>query len=179
MKFITPIILVILAIGIFFGYTDGVYQDVKGLSITKAQLADAQANAAKLRAKRDLLVQDYNNIPDASIQRLQKALPDGVNNVGLVLDINDIASKYGMIIKGIQINQETAGSGAVVLGPDSKPYGSITLSFSVTTSYETFQLFLHDLESSLRVVDLTSLSFASNKDNLYTYSLTIQTYWLK
>lgn len=179
MKFLTPTILILLAIGIFFGYTNGVYTNIKALSATKAQLAQAESSAAALRAKREILAKQYNDIPDTNIARLEKAIPDGVDNIKLVLDINDIASKYGITIKGIQINQQTAGTQASIVGPDNRAYGSITLAFSLTTSYETFLSFLRDLETNLRFVDVTSLTFASNKDNLYNFGITIKTYWLK
>ena len=71
------------------------------------------------------------------------------------------------------------GSATGAVGPNSKKYGTISLTFSVTSSYESFLAFLADIESSQRLVDVSSLAFSAGVDNNYTFNVTIQTYWLK
>ncbi len=178
MKFFTPAILIVLSVGLFFGFTDGAYQKLKLLQDKNKEYSDAQNDAVTLSAQRDNLMLQYKAIPPQSVDKLAKSLPDAVDNVGLILAINNIAKKYSVNIKGARINQDTNTKGAII-GPDSKPYGTISISFSITLPYETFLSFLHDMESNLRFVDLKALSFTAEKDNVYTYNLTVQTYWLK
>ena len=103
---------------------------------------------------------------------------DAVENVGLIIDINNIAAKYGMSIKNTRINGASSDKSNST-GPNSNKYGSITMSFVVSTTYENFLAFLSDLEASLRLVDVTSLSFSSAQQGRYDYNITLQTYWLK
>jgi hypothetical protein len=69
-----------------------------------------------------------------------------------------------------------------------KKFVTTKASFSFTASYETAQLFLNDLEKSLGLIDITSLSFVmlpvdSKLKTLsspnYKYTVTIETYSIK
>ena len=180
MKFIFPIILLIASVGLFVVYVNPTYQHDQALSAEASDYNQALSKASELRARREELTQQYDAIDSSDIDRLTKLLPDSVDNVRLIININDIAEKYGMNIKDIQISEDNANSGET-LGPNTQSYGTITLSFGITSTYENFEAFLKDLESSLRIVDVTSLSFssASAKNDTYDYSVSLQTYWLK
>lgn len=103
-----------------------------------------------------------------------------VNKISLGGQINQAEGAYTM-------NKTTEG-GAVV---SSNRFVATNASFTFTATYETFQLFLDDLEKSLGVIDLTSLSFsqapgdASAKKSkiqpppTYQYTMAIETYSLK
>lgn len=178
MKILIPIILFITAIGLFFGFTNGQYQAAKLKEAEQSRLVEANNKAAQLRAVRETLTEARNKISEVDILKIKKLLPDGVENVGLIIDINNIASKYGVNIKNTRINEGSTNRGET-LGPDATKYGTISLNFTITTSYDNFILFMRDLESSLRLVDVTALSFTSNKNNTYDFNVTLQTYWLK
>lgn len=73
-----------------------------------------------------------------------------------------------------------------------KKYATTKISFTFGSSYETFQLFLNDLEKSLGLFDITSLSFTpddkasvggvskgANSSPTYQYTMTLVTYSLK
>ena len=180
MRTITPIILIILALGLFFGYTNPLYQKIKDKQLQQSTIVEANKKAAQLRAVRNSLTDERNKISDSNIESLKKMLPDAVDNVGLIIDMTNIAAKYGMPLKGAHV---TEGGGNVAstqgLGPDASKYGTISMSFVVTNTYDNFLIFMKDLESSLRLLDVTSVSFGSNKDGRYDFSVTLQTYWLK
>lgn len=178
MRVIFPALFILAAFGLFFAYTNPLYQEIKAKQATLDTIQEANKKATELRAVRTALTNERKEISQEDIDRLQKMLPDGVENVRLIIDINNIADKYGMAVKNPRINQGSTDKGAA-LGPDANRYGTISLSFVVSTSYENFQLFLKDLESSLRIVDVTALSFAASTANQYDFSVTIQTYWLK
>lgn len=178
MRVIFPLIFIIAAFGIFIGYTNPLYQDIKGKQATLNTITEANKKATQLRAVRESLTNERNQISEQDIVNLQKMLPDGVENVRLIIDIDNIAAKYGMKIKNTRINQGSTDRGGAV-GPDANRYGTISLSFVVTNTYENFQLFLRDLESSLRLVDVTAVSFNASNVDRYDFGLTIQTYWLK
>lgn len=178
MKLLLPIIFILVSIGIFVGFVNPQYQNIKLRDVEQQKIQEANKKAAQLRAVRERLTEDRNQISEVDIQKLKKLLPDGVENVGLIIDINNIAAKYGVNIKNTRINEGSSSRGDV-LGPDATKYGSISLAFTITTSYDNFLAFLRDLEKSMRLVDVTSVSFVSNKDDKYDFNITLQTYWLK
>jgi len=177
MKNITAIILIVASVGLFFGYVDGAYSDVKVLRTEQADYDRALSNSKELQAERDKLLTKFNNINTTDLDRLNKLLPDNIDNVRLVIDIDNIASNYGMRIRNFKTE---TGDKIETVGVDQTPYGTLTLTFSTTASYTTFLAFMHDLEKSLRLIDVTSVQFASSDTSqFYDYSVSIKTYWLK
>ena len=180
MRYLMPVIFIAAAIAGFFMYTNPAYQHIKSEAGTYQQIVEANAKASQLSAVREKLLKDRGNIAEADYDKLKKMLPDGVENVRLIIDIDNIASKYGLKIRNTKVNDiSSRANGAGAIGPDSSKYGVISMSFAVSASYENFLLFLRDLESSERLVDVTNLAFASSKPNAYDFNVVIQTYWLK
>ena len=182
MKFLTPIIFIIAGLGIFFGYIDPMYQNtIKPLQSQIAQYNSVLASAQALLAKRDALNAKYTSIDPNDIAKLEKMLPDTIDNIRLVIDLNGIAQRYGMSISNLNLSgaNATSASQPTTISSNGQLYGSVTIGFSVTTTYDTFLSFLKDLEQSLRILDVTQISFSSTPSGLYTYTLTIKTYWLK
>lgn len=179
MKIIFPLLLIGAAIAIFFGYTDAQYRGILDKKDKADQIDQAKQNAYALNQQRQKLTEMRNKISDFDVNKISKMLPDSVENVGLIIEINNISKKNGMgDIKNPQINQGSTGKGAVK-SIDSSKYGSLSMSFNITGTYDQFLTFIQDLETYVRLVDVVGLSFTSTKDGRYTYNLTIQTYWLK
>ncbi|MFA6095460.1 MAG: type 4a pilus biogenesis protein PilO [Candidatus Paceibacterota bacterium] len=179
MSTIVSIVLLLASVGLFFGYIDPTYSDIKELKIEQADYERALENSTQLQAERDKLLTKLNEMSATDLDRLQKLLPDNIDNVRLIIDIDNIASAYGMRIRNFKAD---AGGSEVpqTAGRDQNPVGTITLSFSTTATYNTFLAFIRDLEQSLRVIDVSSIQFASSDTNqLYDYSVAIKTYWLK
>jgi hypothetical protein len=53
------------------------------------------------------------------------------------------------------------------------------LTFTVTATYNDFLNLLQDLESNLRLLDITNIAFHSTDTGFYDYTVTLNTYWLK
>lgn len=138
--------------------------------------------------KRDLLTR-YNLFAGDNIDRLLKMVPDHVDNVRLVLDLDGIAAQYGLRVQNVEaetIKKEEADSATLVGGQIEEPYQSLTLQFEVAASYQDFLALLRDLESSLRIVEIESLSLKpygnandGNGEPLYIFSVVMRTFWLK
>jgi Tfp pilus assembly protein PilO len=180
MKPIIPTILIIASVAAFFGFVDPRYESVKLLQAEKSQYDEALDNARELRKLRDSLNAVYKTIPLKDLDRLQKFLPDHIDNVRLIIDINDIAKRYGLALKSVKnIDANKTNRENEELGPDQSKYGSTVINFSVLAPYSNFIAFLKDLEQSLRLVDVVSLDFDAKEGSLYDFNLGIKTYWLK
>ncbi|MCW9054444.1 MAG: hypothetical protein OQJ98_00465 [Candidatus Pacebacteria bacterium] len=178
LRTITPIILVATALGLFFGYVRPSYEGIQKLRVEEAQYDEALTQSRELQDLRDSLLSRYNTFSQNDLNRLEKLLPDNVDNVRLILDIDSIASKYNMRTRNVTVSG--AGSEATnIIAAGAGATDSVVLSFSVAARYDDFIRFLKDLESSLRIVDVVGLSFKSDEGDAYTFGVSLRTYWLK
>jgi Tfp pilus assembly protein PilO len=180
---ILPTFLIAIAILTFFFYVNPVYKDIQVLQEESKQFDEALDKSKKLQKIRDELLLKYNSLSSDDLDRLEKLLPDNVDNVRLVLDLDGIASAHGLSVRDVAISStsEEESEEVTIVGPDSDLFNSIQLSFSVTSTYDDFLLFLRDLEESLRIVDIKELSFeAPNEESSFSeYDVSLETYWLK
>src|SRR3989344_4176656 len=181
MKNNTAIILLLLAVGLFYTVTRGQYQDAKELHNLSNEYKSILQNITDIEELRDRLLITYERLPRTEIDRLNKMLPDNVDTVRIALDIDGMASNYVIAIENIQaISSSNEQSGLVVLPEYAGAYEKATISFSFVSSYDNFMNFLADLEKNLRVMDIKSISFQSpDNSNLYEYQISVDTYWLK
>jgi hypothetical protein len=179
MRLFTPVLFLAIAAGIFFWYINPAYLALKTTLARSAELDSALTRSRELQGVRDQLLSRYNTFPPTDLVRLQKLVPDHVDNVRLILDLDSMASRYGMRVKDVVIEGDKARVSRGQIGEDDKPYESVILSFTVSGSYDTFRQFLADLERSLRLVDVVGLSFKSNENGVYDFTINVKTYWLK
>jgi hypothetical protein len=180
------IMFVIAAGATFFTYTRPTYDTLQQTQIEIAQYDEALNKAAELRQVQQTLLSRYNSFNPADLDRLQKLIPDHVDNIALILDLNAIAKTYGMPLENVDvaIGDTVSAKSTVRVGvqdESAKKYDSITMKFTTRASYDTFLKFMTELESSLRLLDLQSLtvSSASSGAGVYGYQVTLKTYWLK
>lgn len=199
MKYILPTILILASLGLFFLFINPTYISVQDLKVKVDSYNEALNNSKKLQSVRDTLVSKYNNFSPDNIDRLGKLIPNNVDNIKLVLEIQRISDQYNMNVENIKydtLKQDTTGTNTFAAqaapGP-KKDYADFNLEFSVKGSYSNFVGFLGSLEKSLRIVDIQSLSFSSadvssqtvnststvTPKDFYKYDFKIKTYWLK
>lgn len=174
-----PILFFIAAIGLFFGYTNSTYEVIKKLQVEAGEFDEALAKSRELGRVRDELLTRFNTFPSRQLEQLEKFLPDNVDNVRLILDIDNIASKYGLRIQNVVVSSALTSQASSVVIVQEGLFDSVELGFTVITGYENFLQFIEDLETSLRLVDVVSLSFRVIDNTLYSHSFRIRTYWLK
>lgn len=189
MRNIFSILFLCGAIAIFFFYTSPAYDGMQALAAQNSQYNQALDKATQLQEVKQSLLSKYNSFDPTAIDRLTTMLPDQVDNIQLVLDLDNLAGTYGMSLQNVDVSSPDTQSGSVVSSIESasQAYDSLTIQFSTTGTYEQFTQFLTALESSLQLVDLETLSISSSGttgangsgDPLYTYSMTVQTYWLR
>lgn len=183
MKTVVSIIFIIAAGLLFFLYTSPTYSSTDLLKARIAGYEDALQNAANLRQIKEETMEKYNRITKEQQQDLSKLIPDTVDNIKLIIDIDRMAKQRNLEIKNIRIDQGSADPKTASTGSTAKTdggQGTITLSFSVNATYDNIVTFLKDLESSLRIVDVTNFGFQSSTvSNQYDFTITFKTYWLK
>ena len=212
-RFLVPIILIGTSIAGFMMFTSPFYGQVSAYQAQIKSYNEALNNSITLENQKDTLTKKENTIDPEDMARLQKLLPDNVDNIRLILEIGEIARPYGMTLEDVKYdaskkdNQTPTGTQVIKNATTDQSainnnYGSMELSFSVAGSYDNFLKFTHDLESNLRIVDITSIDFSSDTNantnsgaiggkqtipssdlnstsSYYKYNFKIKTYWLK
>jgi len=177
----TPTIFLILTIAIFFIYIRPQQVEVNKLKIEEKSLSADNEKAIQYKQKKEQLVsQVRDNISDSQEKRLKKFLPDSVDNVKLLIDLDAIAAELGLSIGNTAFNSGGGGDENRTDTTDQGLYETITLSFSFVSNYEDFKAFLRLLQQSLRLIDVTDITINTSSDPEFaTYRFVVNTYWLK
>lgn len=199
-RLVLSIILITAGIITFTSVTLPTYNDIKALKVQMASFSQALDNAKALENERDKLTKKDNAISAENREKIKKLLPDNVDNIRLILEIEQLARPYGMALRDVSYDtfaKKSASSSGVASAPTptSAPatgdtggaYGVWNLSFSTQGTYNNFLNFTKNLESNLRIVDISSVGFSSdtgadpkpNFTEVYKYTFKIKTYWLK
>lgn len=192
MKNVIALLLTISAGGLFYVYVSPTYEEIKSLRIEKAEYDEALTNSQKVQDAHDELLGKYNSFAPNDLKRLEKLLPNYVDNIRLIIEIDNVASRYNMILKNVQISVPAVSAGISDQGfpAETLPYGTTEFSFEVSGQYEAYRSFVKDLEYSLRIIDITGISFAvkdaekNTKEEkstfeIYDFKTSMRTYWLK
>lgn len=184
-RLFTPLVLIVIAVMTFFSYTNPHYETIKVLRAQEREYDDALTKSRELREQRDMLVQKVNQIAPDDIRKLERILPNNVDNIRLIIDIENIAERYDQSIRSVTVSaptKEVAAGGnenALAVGATDR-IGSVGLSFSTTARYEDFLRFLQDLEKSVRIVDVQNIVFtAGESSQLIPFTVQVKTYWLR
>lgn len=192
-RILTPLILIGLSVAGFVTLIAPLYEEITELKQSSSAYDEALVNSKSLENERDKLTKKSNSISTQDLERIKKLLPDNVDNIRLILEVEKIASPYGMVVRDIRYNIEkeqtgkVAASGGEVAKPSSRDYGVWDLEFSTEGTYEDFLAFTRDLEANLRLLDVVSIQFISNSapstksasTDTYKYGFKVRTYWLR
>jgi Tfp pilus assembly protein PilO len=181
---LTAIVLIIIAIGLYFTVTKTILADASKINASNKEFEKALENVNVLLKKEDELNDKYKRLGQTERDRLEKMVPQKMDNIRLIIDLNNIAYKFGFVLKGIQATASTANTTAQVTPsqPGSIPVPTletVTVTFGVTAPYQQFITFLQELEKSLRILDISSLSVTSSDSGIYDWKVELKTYWLK
>jgi len=157
-------ILVVLAVSgvlsvVFIWPKVGVVQDMRALVGSRQAEANIIEQRFQATAKS---VSQYENLSALDIEMVESALPSKADLPNLYILLQSLISSAGLIGEGIQVDE---GS------------GSLDISFTLHGTYESFRAFLVEAERSLRIFDVETITFSSERsyDNI-TFGVKMRTY---
>ena len=169
--------------------------EVNEVRAVNDQYISAIANADQLVKVRDSVLKDYNALSENDRDRLDKMIPNTVDNIRLIIDLNSVALRRGFSLRNIRatasgsnskqaatptVQVSNSGSQGVANGSIPTPtLDTVTVSFSVTAPYQQFIDLLKDLEANLRIMDITHLTVAAGQGGMYDFGVELKTYWLR
>jgi len=177
---LVPVFIIIIAIAMFLGYVNPTYKDkIVPLQAQIKQYNSTLAAAEDFNKKEAQLATERNAIPSDAIVRVQTYLPDGVDNVQLILDLNALAAKSGIQLSNFDIKDSSAtASGQSAPDSSNQTVDSLNLTVKAIGTYSAFRTFLSGVEMSLRPMDLVQMDVTDSSTGVYTYDLTFRIYWL-
>lgn len=197
---LAALFFVVGALLVFFELIQPAYtglQAKKGRQVSSQGLLDQEQRVVDQAKK---LLSQYDNVSQAQ-SNLGLAMPSGPNLASALAQIYGIAQNNGMAVQsiGIGLNAPAARPKATAAAGDAsgatqlttseivKPVGTISFQVTAAGTYENLKNFLSQLETNLRVFDLTSLSLQSVPipqakgapvvGDLFNYGITVVTYY--
>ncbi|MBI2038923.1 MAG: type 4a pilus biogenesis protein PilO [Candidatus Niyogibacteria bacterium] len=161
MRLIIASLLFASSIAVFIFGVRPVWQDIGTLGAKKDTFSTTIERINELRRARDTLIQTYNSISQTDIRRVKKILPDTLNSGLILVELSNLASQSGFLLKSTDVSAAAGRSGAPVVRGANQRFAEVQLKLVVSGPYERFRSFLQNLEKNLRIIDVTSLSFTS------------------
>ncbi len=190
---ITATILLVLAGALYFTYTKGIWMEAQDVKTVNDQYVSAISNAERLITLRKKANDDYNSITADDREKLDKMIPDTVDNIRLIIDLNNVGVQNGLSLKNITASAKSSSGSASGAASQSSSSGfgkkdtsginipnidTVGVSFSVSATYQQFINLMQALEANMRIMDLTHLSVTANDTGTYDFSVQLNTYYL-
>ncbi|MFZ4500447.1 MAG: hypothetical protein ACOYMZ_03030 [Minisyncoccia bacterium] len=174
MRYIFLLIIIAASIGTFFMVVKPRYDKLQAIKSQVANYDTSLETAEQLQNSREELIAKYNSISKTDLDGVKTLLPDSVDNIRLIIQLDSLATKNGLsTLRSVDYKSEetttssTTGTGGGTMGQQNiatinKPYGEFTISFQTVGQYKNFLAFLSDLEQNLRLVDITAIDFGAS-----------------
>jgi hypothetical protein len=179
---IIPVFILMGALALFFGHVQPQFNTtIAGLRAKIAGYDKALDAAKQFKEKQDALKDQQSAISQEDQMRIAKFLPDGVDNVQLIVDLNALASRSGVRLSDFNVERdegkELEAGRLASEGQTATQFLDITVRGIAT--YSSFRTFLDGVERSLRPMDLVGLTLANSETGVYSYDMTFRIYWLR
>ena len=156
---------------------------ILGIKETNAQTQSTlESTVAQRRylASLEQSVAAAQSIPPDALARVSESLPYQVDQPALLIQLSSAAAKRGIQISSISFSLPhtlATASTAPVGGATAGSLQVVGIQLSVTAqSYLAMKQFLADLETSLQLMDITTLSAGSSGEGAVSYAVQLQTY---
>jgi Tfp pilus assembly protein PilO len=171
--------LIVLALGLGYFLGSPMYADVQTLNTEKAGYDQAIQDLAQITTTMQTLQQKLDSLPAADREKIETLLPEKPDTVKLVSDIDTIAARNGISMTDVSFTAANADSGRSVAGaPPARSYQSGAINFSFSSDYAHLRSFILEMESSLRLVDIRSVTATIGEKGVISYKVNAETYWL-
>jgi hypothetical protein len=189
-KILTPIFALIIAAGLGFTYVQPTLVDIKRLQTEEKEYQNTIEKASKLKESIDKKKAEINAFDAVSVSRLLTMVPDAVDPVLVVMNLDNLASEYRLSLSNITIKESEESGGGAAATPEElvdpeggesslsekAPFTQKEIGFTLTGTYEDFTEFLGSLEKSLEFFEVINLEFSKEEGDLFDFDITLHTY---
>lgn len=185
------IVVMILALGYFFVLQPQISSIVtSNESLTNINAKDTAAQ--NLAKDIEALTKSFSTLEasrNSDLQKLHSIVPQGEQLAELFILAEKLAQRRGMSLNSIDVSSlegsktDKDAKEAAAVGDKNLQAMSINMALAQTVAnpnvnvYNEFKSYLDDLESSVRLLDIESVSFAGAEGGLLSMNFTIKTYF--
>ncbi len=170
----------VLALAIGYAFVFPAFSEVSILMEDKQGYEDSLKMVAEIENRKNELLTEFNNISETDKKNIETVLPDSLDYVKLVSDIDAVAALHGISIDKITKKELDSSVGDSIENAEpQKAYKSGIIGFSFVASHQRFNDFISNLETSLRILDIRSLKIEAQENGLYAYDIEFEAYWFK
>lgn len=185
MRPLIPVILIAICVGAYYMYLGPTFSEIQDITSKKSEYTVALEKIQALSEKRDQMRAAYDAVPQPSMDRLQKIIPETFSSVAIANDINTVAGHSGFIIQAFKVSEPQVDTRERVIGQTAgSTYKTHLVSFKVKGQYAQFIRFLRELETNAFLADVQTISAVpdpTSKDggDMYEYSISFASYSLR
>lgn len=195
-------IIIVISLGFAFFYVRPEYSLVQERSADLATLAVTSKSSSMIKTLINETEKNLNSVNSADLARFDIFLPETIDPIRFANNLQHIGITNGLVLENIKVEeparntQDGAGtqSSPVVQSQGAaleKKYATTKANFTFTTTYEKFHIFLNDIEKSLGLINITTLSFQPVVEapdpkkikivgpQIYQFTVAVETYSLK
>lgn len=181
-----PLLAIIVSIGIFFLYIKPMYDEISSIQDETTEYGEAVAKASEFNQLLSNLTSKRNSLTAGNLERLEIAVPDSIDPVRILVDIEAIAEQNRMVLGNVTVSglDQTRGDTEgefgtnIVAAISEDDFEKSSITFNVVGTYDRFKAFLANLEQSLTLFEVSELSFTESEGDLMEISMTIDMYAL-
>ncbi len=156
---IIPFVLIAAAAGVVFTNILPAYEETKIIEEELAELDSALAVAKRADELAKKHRADIDRISEKERETLATIVPDKIDMVALVNDIQGIAIRNAMVLRKVEARDRDDDRGDAP--PEQQRYRAQTVKVELAGTYESFLGFLEEAERSLQLLDVEAVSFGS------------------
>lgn len=182
---ITPIFSILAALGIFFFYVQPIYGDIRAVQDETAEYREAVERANEFNNLLANLIAQRNAFSANEMERLEAFVPDTIDVVSMLVDVEAIAAENGMSMGEIDVSDEASLAApeedAQSTTASNISYGDFItkeVSFQLIGTYDQMRDTLADLEQSLVLMDIVGFGFDVSEGDLLQFEMTVRLYAL-
>jgi len=184
-KSITPTLSIVASIILFVFFTQPLYQEVREINAEIQDYTKTTNDYEIFNAELSALLSQKNTIRVADRERLDRIIPNALDNTRTLVDLEAMASSHNLLFGNVDVKvgqpksfTGTNSNNSVAQFQPNQLMVTSDISFDVIGSYEQFKNFIRTIEGSLTFMEVKEISFSSSEGMFQQYSVTVQTYAL-
>lgn len=140
------------------------WQELSSLKAEASSYKETLDNMEKMKDLRDKLLRQYNSISGEDKDKLSKMFASSLNEGELMIMFDDLAKTSSLTLTDIVFEQVLNANSADNYTQNSSLYNPYVITINVSGTYNGFKNFLRNMEKSLLITDINSISFNASGD---------------
>lgn len=185
MRTLTPVFSIIIAILLFFFFISPGYKEISQIKEDTAQYDRAVKSYNDFYAKVDTKLAVKRNENPVVVERLNQFIPKDLDVAYDLANLEQMALTHNMLfgniisdVTEIDVRRASGNRNNTSSGSQSQELQIADISFDVIGTYEQFQSFLLDLESSLSLYEVINIDFSASSGLFEQFAVSVRTYAL-